>query len=175
MAALPHQPQHEQCLEGGRVRNTAYATRYPIIYLAMPAIPSRHRRYGKEDRAYNPLCLPCLSCHRIFRNLSGLTKHTNTYHTRPHGHTLLIHKTAIVEEADHTNSDLDDGPQGEAPGNDPQMLQEGQLYHLVHPVLNGMSLPLSHQFLTGVSFDRAPLQFKWGILTRSQLFTTFSH
>ncbi len=141
MAALRHQPQRERCQEGRRVRNTAYVTRYPTVYLAMPATPSRHQHYGKKDRAYNPLRLPCLSCHRIFRNLSGLTKHTNTYHARPHGHTLLIHKTVIVEESDRLNGDLDSGPQGEAPGNHPQTLQEGQLYHLVHPVLNGTYLP----------------------------------
>ncbi len=89
--------------------------------------------------------------------------------------TLPTHKTAIYKKAHHINSDLDKNPQGKAPGTEPQMLQEGYLYHLVHPVLKGTYLPLVHLFLLRSVFDKAPLQFKGGILTRPELLATFSH
>ncbi|PSR76460.1 hypothetical protein PHLCEN_2v8435 [Hermanssonia centrifuga] len=122
------------------VRHTAYIPRYSTISFAMPASSPRDRRDGKENRAFNPVRLLCPSCHRVLRNLSGLTKHTHTFHARPHGHTLPTHGAAINNEPNITVQPLDDSPQH-------QVLKDGRLYHLVHPKMNGRPCDSQGRFL----------------------------
>ena len=84
-------------------------------------------------KQYNPTQLQCQHCPRVFRNLSGLSKHHNTSHARPHGHVLPIHPEnppgddPSIQEADN------DGYHGEPA----DRLDPEKLYYEFHPLLNG--------------------------------------
>ncbi|PSR92305.1 hypothetical protein PHLCEN_2v4726 [Hermanssonia centrifuga] len=108
----------------------------------MPVGSPSNRRNGKANRVFKPLRLSCHTCHRIFRNLSGLTKHIHTFHARLHGHTLpqATHRAAINNEANVTAQPLDNNPQH-------QVLKDGRLYHLVHPDMNGRPCDSKGRFL----------------------------
>ncbi|PSR71866.1 hypothetical protein PHLCEN_2v12260 [Hermanssonia centrifuga] len=106
-----------------------------------------------ERRPYNVRQLACLHCKRIFLNASGLTQHRNAFHGRPLGHFLPAQQPqADQADVEHQPLPLD---HSEAPTS---LLahSESEIYHDVHPLLNGRSCDKLGKYLVGTDVPPPP-------------------
>ncbi|PSR71856.1 hypothetical protein PHLCEN_2v12272 [Hermanssonia centrifuga] len=98
---------------------------------------------GSRRRVYNTTRLTCPDCKGVYRNLSGLSKHRNTFHARPFGHsmTILGRQQPTTQQPQDGSTDVSQCPEPHL--DDPSVLPtvhgdpENHLYEIRHKYLDG--------------------------------------